>query len=72
MYPVLWHFGAVKLVDPVRPSINLKVLINGVWYDICVVCHATTDVASETHINHRIHYVEGVGQFCPGCYPHSK
>ncbi|HAT68819.1 MAG: hypothetical protein A2481_04195 [Candidatus Yonathbacteria bacterium RIFOXYC2_FULL_47_9] len=37
-------------------------------YDLCVHCGAKTPYKTETHIDARIGYVEGVGQTCPnGC-----
>lgn len=36
-------------------------------FEHCVLCGRETSVRKNTHINHRIAYVEGVGQLCCKC-----
>ena len=36
-------------------------------FEHCVLCGRVTSVRKNTHINHRIVYVEGVGQLCCEC-----
>lgn len=33
-------------------------------YDLCVICGKKTQYPTETHIDYRIGYIEGVGQTC--------
>lgn len=40
--------------------------------DRCVVCNKETLYETETHINNRYNYVEGVGQVCNACYEKSN
>lgn len=42
--------------------------INGESYDKCVLCGVTTKHKTNTHIDYRTCYVEGIGQFCPSCF----
>ena len=34
----------------------------------CVICGVETNVDVNTHIDFRLHYVEGAGQLCKKCY----
>ncbi|GEM_PF-1689531 len=43
-------------------------LINGVYYDLCVICRTVTDVRTDCPAEQRKHYVEGCGQFCEDCW----
>jgi len=36
--------------------------------DICVLCGEETTIDSDTHIDARDFYVEGVGQLCWNCW----
>jgi len=36
--------------------------------DLCVICGKETPYDRETHIDKRLHYVEGAGQCCDECY----
>jgi hypothetical protein len=40
--------------------------------DFCVICNTTTPYNTDTHIDERKNYVEGVGQLCSVCYNQSK
>jgi len=40
--------------------------------DICVMCGVETPYDFETHIDARIGYIEGTGQFCSECYNQSN
>lgn len=35
--------------------------------DLCVLCSADTGIPTDTHIDLRSNYVEGVGQLCRKC-----
>jgi len=35
--------------------------------DLCVVCRADTGIPTDTPVDQRQHYVEGVGQCCAQC-----
>lgn len=37
-------------------------------YDKCVKCGNSTKYSEGTPAEKRLHYVEGLGQFCPDCY----
>ena len=43
-----------------------KTYISDDGYDLCVVCGKKTQYKSDTHIDERMGYVEGVGQTCFG------
>ena len=36
--------------------------------ETCVMCVKETSIDVSTHVDLRINYVEGVGQFCSKCY----
>ena len=36
--------------------------------ETCVMCGKETSVDVSTHVDLRVNYVEGVGQFCNACY----
>ena len=36
--------------------------------ETCIVCGKETSIDVSTHVDLRINYVEGVGQFCSTCY----
>lgn len=36
--------------------------------DLCVICSTDTKINSNTNIEDRTHYVQGVGQICKDCY----
>ena len=36
--------------------------------DKCVMCGATTPYTKDTHIDERLHYIEGAGQMCKDCH----
>jgi hypothetical protein len=40
--------------------------------DHCMMCGVETPYDSETHIDMRIGYLEGVGQLCSKCYSHGR
>jgi len=46
---------------------NLE-MISKDGHDLCVSCGAKTQYKTETHIDVRVHYVEGAGQLCDNCY----
>ena len=35
--------------------------------DLCVICKADTGIPTDTHIDMRAYYVDGVGQLCSEC-----
>ena len=37
-------------------------------HDVCVICGVLTEYETCAHIDSRLHYVEGAGQLCGGCY----
>lgn len=39
-------------------------------YDLCVICGKKTQYPTETHIDYRTGYIEGVGQTCSTPNPH--
>jgi hypothetical protein len=41
---------------------------NGESFDNCVICGKQTEYKTNTHIDMRHGYVEGVGQLCSNCY----
>ncbi len=43
-------------------------LIDGVYYDLCVVCKNVTDVRTDCRVAQRIYYVDGCGQLCKECW----
>jgi len=43
------------------------VLIDGVYYDLCVVCKHNTGVRTDCPVDRRKNYVETSGQLCEGC-----
>jgi uncharacterized protein YlaI len=40
--------------------------------DKCVLCGKETPYDKTTHIDYRLHYVEGAGQLCEDCYNKNK
>ena len=36
--------------------------------EICILCGNETNVDINTHVDHRIGYIEGAGQLCISCY----
>ena len=38
--------------------------------ELCVACGKETPYDFETHIDHRMGYLEGMGQFCYACFEH--
>lgn len=57
---------APKLPEGVNPM--MVELIDGVYYDKCVLCLKTTDMQTNRPVATRPHYVEGCGQLCPDCW----
>ncbi len=51
-----------KLLEGVNP--DYVVLIDEVYYDLCVICQINTGVRTDCPIEQRTNYVEGCGQFC--------
>lgn len=52
-------------------SCTLENQVQGVTndgYELCIVCGAKTNVKFTTHVDHRLHYIEGAGQLCKDCY----
>ena len=43
------------------------VLVDGVYYDLCVICKEHTGVRTDYPVEQRKHYVEGCGQLCEDC-----
>lgn len=43
-------------------------LVDGIYYDLCVVCKADTSIRTDCPVEHRMYYVEGGGQLCKECY----
>jgi hypothetical protein len=39
-----------------------------ITHDNCVICGRETPYTIETHIDHRIGYIEGMGQLCLRCF----
>ena len=52
---------------PVGVNPDYVVLINGVYYDLCVVCKNNTHVRTDCSVDRRKNYIEGSGQLCEGC-----
>ena len=46
------------------------VLIDGVYYDLCVFpsCKTNTGIRTDCPIERRKHYIEGCGQLCEKCW----
>ncbi|MEK7076048.1 MAG: hypothetical protein AAB941_00070 [Patescibacteria group bacterium] len=44
------------------------VLIDGIYYDLCVSCKNNTGVRMDCPVDQRKHYVDGCGQLCADCW----
>lgn len=44
------------------------VLVDGIYYDLCVVCKTDTGVRTNRPVELRAFYVEGLGQLCKDCW----
>jgi hypothetical protein len=53
------------LPEGVNPE--FVVLVNGIYYDLCVICNNNSGVRTYCPVDQRKHYVEGCGQLCPDC-----
>ncbi len=53
-----------KKLDEPEPDI----IIEEPKKELCVGCYAETQVDVGTHIDKRLHYIEGAGQLCPECW----
>ena len=49
-------------------------LIEGVYYDLCVNVHcmANTGIRTDCPVERRKHYIEGSGQLCEDCWHKSS
>ncbi len=36
--------------------------------ELCVLCKAETPYKKNTHVDHRLRYIEGSGQLCEKCF----
>ncbi len=45
-----------------------RMMVSADGYDLCVSCSKKTQYPTNTHVDARIGYVEGVGQLCIECY----
>ena len=43
------------------------VLVDGVYYDLCVLCQENSGVRTDCPVEQRKNYIEGCGQLCEGC-----
>lgn len=44
------------------------VLVNDVYYDLCVFCRVNSGVRTDCPVQVRQNYIEGCGQLCEDCY----
>ena len=58
--------GQQTLSQDVNP--DYVVLVDGVYYDLCVFCKADTGVRTNHSVELRIYHVDGSGQLCKKCY----
>ncbi len=49
-------------------NFNYILLVDGVYYDLCVICKTNTGVPTEISIEQRSYYIEGCGQLCEDCW----
>lgn len=64
-------FDKGKLMpQTLSPDVNpdYVVLINGVYYDLCVFCKANTGVRNDYPVPERTFHVDGSGQLCQNCW----
>jgi len=54
-----------KLPEGVNPE-YVK-LVDGIYYDLCVLCKINTGVRTDCSIEQRTDYIEGFGQPCEEC-----
>jgi len=45
-----------------------SIMKEGKSYDRCILCGDITIYTTDTHIDHRVGYVEGAGQLCYTCF----
>ena len=52
------------------PGVNpdYVVLVDGVYYDLCVFCKVNTGVRTDCPVEQRTYHLNGSGQFCLFCY----
>jgi len=55
----------IKIYD-IKPTSEVKSTSGE--YEKCVLCSKKTDVKVREKVDHREHYVTGVGQLCEKCY----
>ena len=58
--------------EELRYSRTETIKVTNMAKETCVMCGTETGVDVSTHVDLRINYVEGVGQFCSKCYSKSS
>lgn len=58
----------VRQALPKGVNPNFIKLVDGVYYDLCVVCRDVTSVRTDYSVEQRKYYVEGCGQLCDDCW----
>ena len=48
------------------------VLVDGIYYDLCVLCRKNSNVPTDCPVAERSHYVEGCGQLCGVCWDRTE
>ena len=54
-------------VLPVGVNPDWVVLVDGVYYDRCVLCQKNSGVRMDCPVEQRENYIKGCGQLCEGC-----
>lgn len=47
-------------------------LVNGVYYDLCVVCKDNVGIRTDCPVEQRKYYIEGFGQLCKDCWDQAE
>lgn len=58
----------IPQVLPVGVNPDFVVLIDGIYYDLCVICKTNTGVRTDCPVGRRMYYVEGFGQLDENCW----
>lgn len=67
-------YQAVARVEPMAVGLSKAAFQPSRGYvsrsgtDLCVRCRADTGIPTDTHVDARQHYVDGMGQHCKDCF----
>ena len=62
------------LSQALPPGVNpdYVVLVDGVYYDLCVSCRNVTNVRTDCPVEQRKYYISECGQLCEDCWHKSS